>query len=241
MERAEIRIGTSGWVYPHWRGLFYADDLAQRCWLTHYTSCFDTVEINNSFYRLPSAAAFSAWHEQAPEGFLYAVKASRFLTHMKKLKDPEPSLELFFDRANHLRNHLGPVLYQLPPRWKLNLDRFERFLAALPAAKTHVVEFREPSWLVDDAFRLMERYGVAHCIHDMGSLDIPLRLTAAFAYIRFHGGRSHGGSYEMPFLEEWARRIQDWSGRGIPVYAYFNNDVGGHAVTNATTLKQLVS
>jgi uncharacterized protein YecE (DUF72 family) len=237
---AGVRIGTSGWVYPHWRGLFYPEKLPQRQWLAFYSEIFDTVEINNSFYRLPSPDAFAAWREQATQGFLYAVKASRFLTHMKKLKDPRPPLELFLQRAARLGDHLGPVLYQLPPRWKVDLPRLESFLAELPKSRLHVIEFREQSWLIEQVFRLMERYGVVHCIHDLGTLQVPLRLTAAASYIRFHGGRSHSGAYEQSALEQWARRIQEWGRAAVSVYAYFNNDVGGHAVKDAAALKAML-
>jgi uncharacterized protein YecE (DUF72 family) len=239
--RGDVRVGTSGWVYPHWRGLFYPEKLAQRRWLGWYSAVFDTVEINNSFYRLPSAAAFETWREQAPEGFLYAVKASRFLTHMKKLKDPESSIQLLFERIRGLGNRLGPILYQLPPRWRLDLARFEVFLAALPQTFVHAIEFREPSWLTERVFQLMQRYGVAHCIHDMGYIGVPIRLTARASYVRFHGGRSHSGSYEDHVLKQWAHIIETWATDGIDVYAYFNNDVGGHAITNAATLKRFLA
>ena len=151
-----IRIGCSGWQYKHWRGDFYPAELPQSRWFAHYALTFDTVEINNSFYRLPEAETFDKWREQAPRAFLYAVKASRFLTHMKKLKDPEEPIERFFDRASHLGRHLGPVLYQLPPNWTLNLERFEHFLQALPRRYDHVIEFREPSWYDDRVFRSEE-------------------------------------------------------------------------------------
>ena len=149
-----IRIGCSGWQYSHWRGDFYPADLPTPRWFAHYALSFDTVEINNSFYRLPPAEIFAKWREQAPSRFLYAVKASRFLTHMKKLKDPEDPLARFFENARQLGARLGPILYQLPPRWPLNLERFEIFLRALPRGYRHTVEFREPSWDTDEVFAL---------------------------------------------------------------------------------------
>ena len=238
-----VRIGTSGWVYQHWRGLFYPHDLPQPEWFAHYAHQFDTVEVNNSFYRLPSEAAFDAWRKQAPPGFLYAVKASRYLTHMKKLKDPEEPLKLFFGRADRLGATLGPVLYQLPPRWRLDLPRFEHFLAALPPGHRHVVEFRETSWLTEPAFALLERHGVAHCLHDMRPLQVPLRVTAPLVYVRFHGDPTHPaylGNYDLPTLEDWAARIADWHGQGLDVYVYFNNDNRGYAIENARTLRGLL-
>ena len=153
----EIRVGCSGWQYGHWRGGFYPADLPQSRWLEHYASVFDTVEVNNTFYRLPEASTFAAWRDRTPPGFLFSVKASRFLTHMKKLKDPEEPLSRFFERASALERRLGPVLYQLPPRWPKNLERLELFLTALPAGRTHVVEFRDPSWYAEDVFAAVKK------------------------------------------------------------------------------------
>ncbi|MCK4690422.1 MAG: DUF72 domain-containing protein [Desulfuromonadales bacterium] len=235
-----IRIGTSGWVYPHWREVFYPADLRQADWFDHYACHFDTVEINNSFYRLPSEAVFAKWRAQAPAGFLYAVKASRFLTHLKKLKEPQSPLHNFFTHAAHLGDSFGPVLYQLPPRWQLNLSRLQGFLAALPHGRHHVLEFRDPSWLVEPVFRLLERYGVAHCIHDLPPLDIPHRITAPFVYLRYHGDRDHSGDYPTAHLELQARQITAWHDQGLDVFVYFNNDVGAYAVKNAMRLKSLL-
>jgi uncharacterized protein YecE (DUF72 family) len=236
-----IRVGTSGWVYTHWRGLFYPKDLPQRDWFAHYAREFDTVEINNSFYRLPSAAAFDAWREQAPAGFVYAVKASRFLTHLKKLKDPEGPLHRFFERASGLGRTLGPVLYQLPPHWQVNLPRFEHFLAVLPKGYIHVVEFRDESWLIEEVFQLMAGYHVAHCIHDMHPLNVPIRITAPPVYIRFHGDPVHGGDYPRATLQTWAGRIDEWSSQKLDVFVYFNNDIGGYALKDAITLRKLLA
>lgn len=236
-----VHIGTSGWVYNHWRGVFYPKDLPQTKWFSFYAHEFDTVEINNSFYRLPNAEVFEAWRRQAPGGFLYAVKASRYLTHMKKLKDPEDPLLRFFERADRLANTLGPVLYQLPPRWRVNLPRFEHFLSVLPKGYQHVVEFRDASWLIDEVFHLMEQYHIAHCIHDMEPLQIPVRVTAPPAYVRFHGDSKHRGNYDEQALATWAHRIADWEAKRLPVFVYFNNDIGGYAVKNARTLKDLLA
>ena len=236
-----LRIGTSGWVYGHWRGRFYPPELPQGAWFAHYSRAFDTVEINNSFYRLPGAATFDAWREQVPPGFLYAVKASRYLTHMKKLADPEEPLGRFFERAARLGETLGPILYQLPPRWRVNLPRFEAFLAALPPGYRHVVEFRDPSWLREEVFHLMERRGVAHCLHDMRPLEVPARVTAPPVYIRFHGDPAHGGNYPPAALAGWAGHIAEWRRRGLDVFVYFNNDIGGYALDNALTLRRLLA
>jgi uncharacterized protein YecE (DUF72 family) len=235
-----VQIGTSGWVYQHWRGIFYPDHLRQSDWFAYYAQLFDTVEINNSFYRLPSVAAFAAWRLQAPPDFVYAVKASRFLTHMKKLRDPGEPLERFFERVRYLGPTLGPVLYQLPPHWQVNLSRFEAFLAALPQGYAHVVEFRDASWLIEAVFRLMERYGVAHCIHDMQPLKIPARVTAAPVYVRLHGDQAHGGDYQEAALEAWARQISEWRRQRLDVFVYFNNDIGGYALEDARTLRKML-
>jgi uncharacterized protein YecE (DUF72 family) len=235
-----VRIGTSGWVYNHWRGVWYPRDLPQGRWLAFHARRFDTVEVNNSFYRLPSAAAFHAWREQAPPGFVYAVKASRFLTHLKKLKDPEEPLERILTRARHLGSALGPILYQLPPKWTVDLPRLEHFLAILPSEYTHVVEFRDASWLIEDVFRLLERHHVAHCVHDMYPLKVPIRVTAPTAYVRLHGDAIHGGDYTLATLKAWARRIEAWRNERLQVFVYFNNDFNGYAVSNALTLRRLV-
>lgn len=199
----------------------------------------DTVEVNNSFYRLPEASTFRGWRERSPRGFLFAVKASRFLTHMKKLKDPEQPLELFFSRARELGPKLGPVLYQLPPRWPVNVERLERFLAALPRGASHAVEFRDPSWYVPAVLRLLERFGVALCAHDMPGSATPPSAVGPFVYLRFHGSSSrYGGGYSDEDLGERAEWIRSRLEDGLPVYAYFNNDVGGHAPADAARLRQ---
>ena len=234
-----LRVGCSGWQYKHWRGNFYAADLPQSRWFQHYATVFDTVEINNSFYRLPEASTFANWADKAPRGFLFAVKASRFLTHMKKLKDPEEPVERFFSRAGALGRHLGPVLYQLPPGWKLDGARLEHFLQILPRGVAHVIEFREPSWYTDQVFELLQRHRVSLCLHDMpGSATGRMRIGPA-VYVRFHGASGrYDGSYPESRLEDWAGWLHEQRTRRTDVYAYFNNDVGGHAPRNALTLRR---
>lgn len=237
----ELRIGTSGWIYPHWRGLFYAPDLPVRCWFAVYAEHFDTVEINNTFYRLPAVKVFEEWRKQAPPGFLYAVKASRFLTHMKKLKDPEAPLENVLGRARHLRPHLGPVLFQLPPRWHCNLERLRQFVAALPRGGRFVFEFRDPSWYRDEIRELLTEAGMSFCIHDFKGQPCPNWVTGPLVYLRFHGSVTLGsGSYDRPFLRRWAGQVDAFRQCGTDVFVYFNNDLGGHALTNARALKELL-
>jgi uncharacterized protein YecE (DUF72 family) len=237
----QIRIGCSGWQYKHWKGDFYPSGLPQSQWFAHYARTFDTVEINNSFYRLPEDSTFAKWREQAPRRFLYAVKASRFLTHMKKLKDPEDPLFRFFENAKHLGPHFGPVLYQLPPRWPLNLDRFEHFLSALPKGYRHTVEFREPSWYDERVYALMQRYNVALCLHDMQGSATGKLVVGPFVYVRFHGWTKYAGRYEDERLDEWADWLMARIADGLDVFAYFNNDVGGHAPRDAVRLRDRIT
>jgi uncharacterized protein YecE (DUF72 family) len=237
-----MRVGCSGWQYRHWRGDFYPRDLPQGRWFDHYASVFDTVEINNSFYRLPEATTFEGWKERAPVGFLFAVKASRYLTHMKKLKDPKEPISRFFERAGRLGRKLGPVLYQLPPRWPKNLERLERFLSFLPKRRLHAMEFRDPSWYAEDVYRALERGRVALCLHNMRGSESPIRFVGPFAYVRFHGsGPKYGGRYPDSVIEEWAARLAHQIRRGRNVYAYFNNDWGGHAPRDAVRLRDAIA
>jgi uncharacterized protein YecE (DUF72 family) len=237
----ELRIGCSGWQYRHWRGSFYPLELPQSRWFDHYSRTFNTVELNNSFYRLPSGETFEKWRRQAPTDFLYAVKASRFLTHMKKLKDPDEPVRLFFEHAHGLGPRLGPVLYQLPPRWPLNLERFATFLAALPRRRAQVIEFREPSWYDDRVFALMRQHRVALCLHDMEGSATERIVVGPFIYVRFHFGTSrYGGRYDDQRLDDWADWLAHRVREGLSVFAYFNNDVGGHAPRDALRLRSRV-
>jgi uncharacterized protein YecE (DUF72 family) len=239
---AQIRIGCSGWVYPHWRGRFYPEKLAAKNWFAFYAEHFDTVEINNSFYRLPKAETFDAWRAQAPDGFCYAVKANRFLTQAKKLKDCEEPLERMMTPFRHLQPALGPILYQLPPRFRLNLERLESFLGLVPKDATSVFEFRDKTWLVDEVFALLERNGAGFCAHDMPDLETPRIATGQAAYVRFHGGvGKYWGRYPDERLLGWADWMMDQAHQGRTVWAYFNNDVDGHAIHDALTLKAMIA
>jgi len=239
---AEARVGCSGWQYKHWRnGAFYPAAIPQTRWFEYYASCFDTVEINNTFYRLPEAGTFAQWKARAPNGFLYAVKASRFLTHMKKLKDPVDPLDRLFSRARQLGRTLGPVLYQLPPRWSLDLDRLETFVRALPKRRRHAIEFRDPSWYTPDVFALLDRCGVALCLHDMAGSATGRIAHGPFVYARFHGPQKYNGRYPDDALERWADWLSSQLKNGRPVYAYFNNDIGAHAPRDAMRLRDLIA
>lgn len=238
---ARIRIGCSGWQYRHWRGSFYPPELPQTRWFAHYALHFDTVEINNTFYRLPDAATFEKWRERAPLHFLYSVKASRFLTHMKKLKDPHDPLVRLFDRAQHLGPHLGPVLYQLPPHWPVDLDRLRNFLQDLRSVwpdRIHAIEFRDPSWYDDRVLALLDRYQVTLCLHDMKGSASDRIAIGPFVYVRFHGVEQYGGAYGDYQLDAWSDWLAARAASGVDVYAYFNNDIGGHAPRDAIRLRQ---
>lgn len=236
-----MRIGCSGWIYPHWRGLFYPEKLPVKRWFAFYAETFDTVEINNSFYRLPRAETFDAWREQAPPGFRYAVKANRFVTQAKKLKDCAEPLARMMPPFRHLRETLGPVLYQLPPRFKLNLERLESFLEIAPKDVVNVFEFREPSWYTDTVFEVLDRHGASFCAHDMPGSVSPRLAVGRVAYLRFHGGLSkYYGRYPDDRLLEWADWIAQQARSGRAVWAYFNNDPEAHAIADAQTLRAMV-
>jgi uncharacterized protein YecE (DUF72 family) len=238
LSRGRVRVGCSGWQYKHWRGGFYPAELPTSRWFAHYALTFDTVEINNTFYRLPDASTFAKWREQAPSHFVYAVKASRFLTHMKKLKDPEEPLSRFFENARHLEPRLGPILYQLPPRWPLNIERFEHFLSVLPRGYRHTVEFRDTSWYDGRVYELLRRHNVALCLHDMEGSATGQLVVGPFIYVRFHGGTTkYGGRYPDDRINEWGDWLADRAVQGVSIFAYFNNDTGGHAPRDAIRLR----
>jgi uncharacterized protein YecE (DUF72 family) len=238
----EIRIGCSGWIYRHWRELFYPAGLAQRRWFEHYAATFDTVELNTSFYHLPKPETFDKWRDQAPPGFLYAVKAPRFITHMKKLKECDEPMEEFLARARHLGDRLGPILYQLPPRWALNLERLEQFIALLPRDLRHVFEFRETSWMTEQVLALLDRSGISFCAHDMPGLRTERWAAGPIAYVRFHGGEGkYWGRYSDEALLAWTDWIVAQARGGRDAWCYFNNDIHGHAIHDALTLRAMVA
>jgi uncharacterized protein YecE (DUF72 family) len=238
---AAIRIGTSGWHYPHWRGPFYPADLPPAEMLAYYAQRLDTVEVNNSFYRLPEEDTLVAWRDATAEDFLFAVKASRYITHMKKLKEPEESISNFMERAGGLGDRLGPVLFQLPPRWKANPERLATFLEALPAGHDYVFEFRDHSWFDERVYDLLRQHGAGLCIHDMDGQLTPKIVTSPLIYVRFHGpGRRYAGKYSSDELRRWADAFSGWTAEGRTVHCYFNNDELGYAIENARDLRELL-
>ncbi len=240
----DVRIGTSGWHYKHWRGPFYPEQCSAPRMLEHYLCHFDTVEINNSFYKLPSTETFQCWREATPRDFCFAVKASRFITHNKKLADPENALQNFLPRAEALGDKLGPVLFQLPPKWNINLERLEQFLRVLPKGKRrrYAFEFRNPTWLTQGTYELLTRHNAAFCIFELAGFMTPLEITADWTYIRLHGpGGKYQGSYSTAQLRDWANRLREWSRKLRAVYLYFDNDQAGYAAQNALELKEISS
>lgn len=234
-------IGTSGWVYGDWRGRFYPPKLPQARWLEFYAAQFATVELNAPFYRLPTEAAITRWRSLAPPGFRYAVKASRFITHIRRLRDCAEPLTVFLERVCPLGPTLGPLLFQLPPGLQRDDDLLGAFLGLLPAGLAAAVEFRHRSWLCEPVYALLRARGVAFCVHDWRNVDFPEVVTAPLAYYRFHGTSGwYYGAYGEERLRAWAGRIGVVADAVGDVYAYFNNDVGGAALDDARTLRGLL-
>ncbi len=237
----EIRIGTSGFHYKHWIGTFYPPKTPASRILEYYLRHFDTVELNNSFYKLPSEQAFENWRDVTPPGFVFAVKGSRFITHNKKLKDPENALENLLPRAEKLGQKLGPILFQLPPKWGCNVERLEQFLQVLPRRHRYAFEFREPSWHCSEVLDVLRKYNAAYCIYELAGFSTENEITADWTYIRLHGpGGKYQGSYPDDTLRRWAADITQWSRRLKAAYIYFDNDQAGYAASNALRLKQLL-
>src|SRR6185437_13849704 len=238
---AAIRIGTSGWHYKHWIGKFYPAKLPAAQMLAYYLERFNTVEINNSFYMLPKFETMRCWRAATPKNFEFAVKASRFLTHNKKLKEPENALQNFLPRAEALEEKLGPILFQLPPRWRVNVERLEEFLQVLPRRHRYAFEFREPSWNTQAVYATLRRHNAAYCIFELDCFISPLEITADFAYVRLHGpGGKYQGCYSRQTLRQWAERVAAWN-KLRAAYIYFDNDQAGYAAQNALELKRLVA
>ena len=241
--RRPVRIGCSGWNYKHWRERVYPKGLPPRRWLEHYATLFDTVEVNATFYRLPTRSAVANWVVQSPPGFLFTIKASRYLTHIKRLTDLGSGLETFYERIAPLVESpkLGPVLWQLPATFRRDDERLAAALAALPPGR-HCFEFRHESWFVEDVYALLREHGVALVIGDTPSRPFQtLELTADWTFVRLHhGSRGRNGNYSERELEGWARRIEEWRERA-DVYVYFNNDWERYAVRNGRWLRRRLS
>lgn len=242
MKKGKVHIGTSGWNYKHWKGNFYPENIADADEFSFYKKKFKTVEINSSFYHLPPASSFSAWKKQSPAGFIFSVKASRYITHNKKLITNDDSLKNFLQQVRCLKEKLGPVLFQLPPGWKKNSLRLKEFLEQLPSKYRYTFEFRNPTWLDEEIYELLKSHNCAFCIYDLAQFLTPSVVTTDFVYIRFHGpGNKYQGSYSKIFLKKWAKKIISWKEAGLDVYVYFDNNQEGYAAFNAQTLIELTS
>jgi len=237
----DIRIGTSGYLYRHWVGTFYPPKTSQARMLEYYIRHFDTLELNNTFYKLPTVPAVKNWRDSTPKNFVFAVKASRFLTHNKKLEDPENALENLLPRVEQLGRKFGPVLFQLPPKWKVNVSRLDELLEILPRHR-YVFELRETSWMHPDVHRVLRRHNAAFCIYELAGYHSPLTITADFSYVRLHGPAAgkYQGSYGELRLRQWAEWIEHHARNMKAIYVYFDNDQAGYAAHNALTLRRMV-
>ena len=238
-------VGTSGWHYDDWKGRFYPQEIAKAGWLDFYSRHFNSVELNNSFYRLPSAAALVNWRDLSPQGFIFSVKVSRFITHIKRLKSIGEALHTFLTRVDLLQDKLGPLLYQLPPNMKRNESNESNlvsFLEVLPKNYKHVIEFRHSSWIDDVIFDLLRKHKIGLCVFNLPDFTCPLEATTDFAYIRLHGSQLlYSSRYSDEELRQWSTRISRIKSKLASIYIYFNNDIAGYAVDNAVTLGKMLN
>ncbi len=237
-----IQIGTSGFYYEHWRGLFYPEELCKKHFFDYYVQHFSTVELNSTFYHLPRQKTTEHWMQKSPDDFVFALKAYRGITHYKKLEEADDELYRFLHLIKPMKPKLGSILFQLPPSLHYDLSRLGNFLKTLPRGYRFTIEFRHPSWLVEEVYTLLENFNVALCLNDYGKQSMEPIMTADFLYLRFHGptGR-YRGSYDDKTLEKWAKRIDRWAQKGFDLFIYFNNDTQGYAIQNALRLKQMLN
>ncbi len=235
-------IGTSGWSYREWKGLFYPPDLPAKRFLEFYAKQFNTVEVNSTFYRLPKAEYLLHWREMVPPDFVFSIKASRFFTHQKKLAVKSEELTPFFKALEPLGSQLGPILFQLPPRWNFDPGRLRRFLDMLPRQHRYAFEFRDPSWLNEQTYEILRKEEAANCIYDVKGSCSPNVATTNWVYLRFHGPRiqPYADSYDDEFITRWGQCFRQWLLEEMEVFGYFDNTVDGSAVTDAKALKNAV-
>ena len=242
MRKATTVVGTSGWQYKHWRKLYYPEDLPVERWLSYYARDFRCVEVNNSFYNLAERSVVEKWCKATPQGFQFALKAPRTITHYKKLKNCEEPLVRFLSWTEVFGKKCGPILFQLPPNWRCNVRRLAEFLALLSDLHRYAFEFRDTSWHCDEVFRLLKDHDTAFCIYDLGGSHSPLVTTAQFAYVRLHGPRAaYTGNYRAPALRTWAGRARSWNRTGQDVFIFFDNDDRAFCVRNARRMPALLS
>ena len=238
---ALIHIGTSGWHYPHWQGSFYPQELAKKDWLAYYAQHFHTVEINNSFYKLPAPETLQQWRDIVPDDFVFSLKASQYITHKKKLKDAQATVSNLLERVNELGEQLDVILFQLPPRWHCNPQRLRDCLAALDPEYRYAFEFRDRTWHNSQVYDILAEHGVAFCIYDLGGYLSPKEVTADFVYLRLHGPQGdYQGQYDSQTLARWAEAFSTWTKEGRDVYCYFDNDEHGYAAQDALRLQDMV-
>jgi len=242
---SRVLVGTSGWVYKHWQGVFYPAGLLEKRWLWYYSQRFSTAEVNYSFYRLPSESTFTRWAETVPPDFAFAVKGSRYITHQLKLRGAGQPVATFVARARLLGSHFGPILWQLPPTLRPDVGALREFIGVLPADAAHVFEFRRQEWYADEVIEALESGRCHLCLHDWNGVSPPRLVLGNLGYVRLHGGKTDpGGKYSRRELEDWAawiRLISSDAGAKSRVYVYFNNDAYGNAVADAALLERLVS
>jgi uncharacterized protein YecE (DUF72 family) len=238
----KIHIGTSGWHYRHWVGPVYGAGMKSEGFLTHYARQLQSVEINATFYKLQSPAPLAKWRDGTPEGFIFSCKASRYITHRKKLKDASQTSERFFQTIDALGSKRGPVLVQLPPRWHVNLQRLEEFLEAVPKRYRLAFEFRDESWFAPSVYQMLEHHNAAFCAYDFNQRQSPVKVTADFTYVRLHGPNgAYRGQYDDKTLAGWAKHLTSCSKDGLDGYCYFDNDEAGYAFNDAVRLRHKLS
>jgi len=242
--KTSIHIGTSGWNYKHWKNTWYPKEVKPSNFLEYYIKHFQTVEVNNTFYNLPAKRVIKTWKKKVSKDFIFSVKASRYITHMKKLKEPKESLKRFFSRINILKNNLGPILFQLPPHWHKNIERLNNFINLLPKGKQIAIEFRDQSWWDDDVYNLLKKNNIAFCLYQLAGTKSPRKITADFAYIRLHGpsDKPYQDHYHGNSLRAWVdyfKKIQ--KKKGVKeIYCYFDNDKEAQAPKDAQRLMNLL-
>jgi uncharacterized protein YecE (DUF72 family) len=237
-----IHIGTSGWHYDHWKGPFYPDKISAVEMLPHYVGRFHTVEINNSFYQLPKKTTLELWKKTVPSNFVFAFKGSRYITHMKKLKDPSRGVPPLLEAARVLGEKLGPLLFQLPPHWRINLERLDAFLQFLPRDFRYAFEFRDPSWFTDRTYEMLAKREAAFCIYHLAGRLSPKEVTTDFVYVRLHGpDGAYQGQYDGKTLSGWAGAFSTWQRQGKEIFCYFDNDQAGYAAQDALRLQEMLS
>jgi uncharacterized protein YecE (DUF72 family) len=239
--RKQIHVGTSGWNYRHWKGVLYPENMKTSEWLPFYARRFATVEINNTFYRMPEKETLETWRDSVPPEFVFSLKASRYITHMKKLKDSLDPVERLMESIRLFGKKLGPVLFQLPPKWKCNPDRLDSFLSVLPSGPRYTLEFRHETWFNPEVYHILEHHNAAFCLYHLDKRMSPKKVTADFVYIRLHGPEGpYKGAYDNRALAGWTGAMTAWAGQGREIFCYFDNDQHGYAVKNALALKQMI-